>query len=95
MLSCETRTAVVAWQFSQCWLCHRVAQEQPPVPAHQVTVGQSDCLSCHVGGVVGALPADHATREASECLLCHAPPPSSAPQSRTVQYPLSIRRLAL
>ncbi len=78
-----------------CWLCHRVPQDQPPMPVHQVSAGQSDCLRCHVAGVDGALPADHATRDASECLLCHAPPPSGATQSRTVRYPLAIERFAL
>jgi hypothetical protein len=57
-----------------CWLCHRLPVEQPPVPKHAVTSGQTDCLTCHVAGSVGALPDDHQSRSASECLLCHATP---------------------
>ncbi len=71
-----------------CWLCHRLPEVQPPVPAHSTLSGETDCLTCHVAGKVGALPADHATRTSSECLLCHdvpgaaaTPRPSPAPWS--------------
>ena len=64
-----------------CWLCHRLPVEQPPVPAHSVKSGQTDCLTCHVAGKVGALREDHAARKPTECLLCHAPPAAGAPIS--------------
>jgi hypothetical protein len=64
---------------SVCWLCHRLPEQQPPKPAHQVLPDQTNCLSCHVAGKVGAPPEDHATRTQSECLLCHASPASAAP----------------
>jgi len=64
-----------------CWLCHRLPVEQPPVPAHSVTAGQTDCLTCHVAGKVGALPDDHAARKPTECVLCHAPPSAGVPVS--------------
>jgi len=59
---------------SVCWLCHRLPEEQPPKPGHQVLSEQTDCLSCHVAGKVGALPGDHVDRAPTECLLCHATP---------------------
>ena len=73
-----------------CWLCHRLPDEEPPVPAHAIAAGQNDCLSCHVYGEVGALPADHATRAASECLLCHGPQPGAptAPAEQSMRWPL-------
>ncbi len=65
-----------------CWLCHRLPDAQPPIPAHATVSGESDCLTCHVAAKVGALPADHETRTASECLLCHdLPRPSETPRS--------------
>jgi hypothetical protein len=67
-----------------CWLCHRLPEEQPPVPRHAVRSGQTDCLTCHVAGSVGALPADHAKRTPSECLLCHAPPSAGVRISRSL-----------
>lgn len=63
---------------SVCWLCHRLPQEQPPAPQHAITVGQSDCLTCHYAGDVGALPTDHLARTANECILCHVPSPGSS-----------------
>ena len=82
---------------SVCWLCHRLPQAEPPLPAHRITEGQTDCLRCHVAGVVGALPDDHATRGAAECLLCHGPQ-SGTGQSRlpsrseppAVRYQLAV-----
>jgi hypothetical protein len=56
---------------SVCWLCHRLPDEQPPIPAHETVAGETDCLTCHVAGKVGALPTDHQGRTASQCLLCH------------------------
>ena len=62
-----------------CWLCHRLPEEQPPVPAHRVEPDQANCLTCHVADEVGALPQDHATRTLAECLHCHAMPSADAP----------------
>jgi hypothetical protein len=59
---------------SVCWLCHRLPEEPPPRPGHKVLTDQTDCLSCHVAGKVGALPEDHVDRDPTECLLCHATP---------------------
>jgi hypothetical protein len=56
---------------SVCWLCHRLPEEQPPIPQHAIVAGQTDCLSCHVAGAEGPLPADHSSRTVTECLLCH------------------------
>ena len=64
---------------SVCWLCHRLPEEPPPAPRHRVLSDQTDCLTCHVTGNVGALPQDHETRTATECLLCHATTPAEAP----------------
>lgn len=72
---------------SVCWLCHRLPDEEPPVPAHAIVAGQTDCLNCHVAGEVGPLPADHATRSASECLLCHGPQPAVASPSASPAAP--------
>ena len=78
-----------------CWLCHRLPDTQPPIPAHATVSGETDCLKCHVGGKVGALPADHRARTASECLLCHdvgAPavlPPASGLPGATLAPPVS------
>jgi hypothetical protein len=66
---------------SVCWLCHRLPEEQPPKPGHQVLSEQTDCLSCHVAGKVGALPGDHVDRAPTECLLCHATPAEAQPIS--------------
>ncbi len=68
-----------------CWLCHRLPDVAPPVPAHATVTGETDCLSCHVAGKVGALPKDHASRRTSECLLCHElplPGASAGPSDR-------------
>jgi hypothetical protein len=67
---------------SVCWLCHRLPEEQPPIPAHQTVPGETDCLTCHVAGKVGALPADHADRTPNECLLCHDTPLGNPAVSR-------------
>jgi hypothetical protein len=58
---------------SVCWLCHRLPEDQPPVPQHPIKADQTDCLGCHYAGDLGALPADHLTRSANECVLCHVP----------------------
>jgi hypothetical protein len=63
-----------------CWICHRLPDEQPPVPAHETVAGETDCLTCHVDGRVGALPPDHDGRTGSECLLCHDTPLGASPQ---------------
>ena len=88
-LSCHGATAPLPTDMSHrtqsvCWLCHRLAQDEPPLPNHAVTVGEKDCLTCHVAGSAGALPSDHAARTDVECMLCHepremAPTPSSLP----------------
>lgn len=57
-----------------CWLCHRLPDVAPPIPAHQTASGETDCITCHTAGKVGALPLDHSTRKTSECLLCHEVP---------------------
>lgn len=59
---------------SVCWLCHRLPEVQPPIPAHATVPGETDCLTCHVAGKVGALPVDHVGRTATECLECHNTP---------------------
>jgi hypothetical protein len=64
-----------------CWLCHRLPQEEPPVPSHAVSAGEVDCLTCHIAGSAGALPADHSERTAGQCLLCHGPQPTVIPSS--------------
>jgi len=74
---------------SVCWLCHRLPEEQPPKPGHQVLSDQTNCLSCHVAGKVGALPEDHATRAPTECLLCHATPGQERPISLGLGLPRS------
>jgi hypothetical protein len=58
-----------------------VSRSETPLSAaaHQVLSDQTNCLSCHVAGKVGALPDDHATRTSSECLLCHASPATETP----------------
>jgi len=80
---------------SVCWLCHRVANEEPPVPAHAIVAGQTDCLSCHVAGEVAPLPEGHATRSAAECLLCHGPQPGTSlpPAGPTTPQPSSPQGL--
>ena len=46
---------------STCWLCHQgTSQPAPPFP-HPLPA-DGTCLTCHVAGKMGALPADHATR---------------------------------
>jgi len=62
-----------------CWICHRLPDEQPPIPAHQTSDGETDCLTCHVEGRVGRLPSDHDGRTGSECLLCHETPLGASP----------------
>ena len=62
---------------SVCWLCHRLPDEQPPAPHHDIVAGQSDCLICHTAADVGALPADHQSRTGDECVLCHVPGPGA------------------
>ena len=55
-----------------CWLCHRLATIEPPVPAHATAPGEADCRTCHTaGGKAGKLPADHVERPANLCLSCH------------------------
>jgi hypothetical protein len=71
-----------------CWLCHRLPDVQPPVPAHQTAPGEADCLTYDVAGRVGALPADHSKRTSSECLLCHDVPLGGAsPKPRVTLTP--------
>jgi hypothetical protein len=82
-LECHGKTAPLPADMahraqSVCWLCHRLPEEQPPAPQHAILAGQSDCLTCHVAAVLGALPDDHRTRTASECVLCHVPSPGSS-----------------
>jgi hypothetical protein len=74
---------------SVCWLCHRLPEEQPPKPGHQVLTDQTDCLSCHVAGKVGELPVDHVDRASTECLLCHATPAEAQPISLGLGLPRS------
>lgn len=75
-----------------CWICHRLPDEQPPIPAHQTAPNETDCLTCHVDGRTGALPPDHDGRTGSECLLCHEVPlGTSSPQpAGQVSWPGSL-----
>ncbi|MEO8625415.1 MAG: hypothetical protein ABI452_01830 [Candidatus Limnocylindrales bacterium] len=107
-LSCHGKTEPLPEDMahraqSVCWLCHRLPEEQPPIPQHAIVAGQADCFTCHVAADVGALPADHASRTVNECLLCHVPgpgatftpgpfstPPPGAPQG--LRWPLVFVR---
>lgn len=70
-----------------CWLCHRLPEAQPPIPAHETAPGETDCLTCHVAGRTGALPPDHDGRTGSECLLCHEAPLGSPPPQPAARVP--------
>jgi hypothetical protein len=63
-----------------CWLCHQGSSAKAPLYLHP-TPADGRCLTCHVAGKLGALPADHEGRTNAQCSECHAPAASPAPHA--------------